>query len=69
MRCIMFVMPVASDTQHRHSHICLSNSGGPGVVKAHDSGEKASADLWEIQSSLWLVGRASNPCLALCLEK
>lgn len=53
MRCIMFVMPVASDT-HRHPHVCLS-SGGQGMENAHDSVKKASADLWEIKSPLWLV--------------
>ena len=50
MRCIMFVMPVASDT-HRHSHCCPFRPGrGPGMENARDSGEKASADLWEIRS-------------------
>lgn len=64
MRCIMFVMPVASDT-HRHSHVCLFSSGGMGMENAHDSGEKASADLWEIRSTLWLVWPASNTNLSV----
>lgn len=55
MRCIMFVMPIASDT-HRHPHVCLSSDGGLGMENAHDSVEKPSADLWEIKSTLWLVG-------------
>lgn len=64
MRCIMFVMPVASDT-HRHLHVCLFSGGGPGMENAHDSGEKASADLWEIKSDLGLVGPASDAHLPL----
>lgn len=51
MRCIMFVMPVASDT-HRHSYACPSIGGGLGIVKAHNSEEKASDDLWEIKRAL-----------------
>ncbi len=64
MRCIMFVMPVASDT-HRHSYVCPFSGGGLGMENAHGSGEKASADLWEIKSDLWLVGPASNTHLSL----
>ena len=56
IRCIMFVMPVASDT-HRHSHP---------AENAQDSGENASADLWEIKRALWLVSPAS-PCFFVCL--
>lgn len=65
MRCIMFVMPVASDT-HRHSRVCPFGGGGPGMDNARDSGENASADLWEIQSGLWLVCKPAsytNLCL------
>lgn len=32
---------------------------------AHDSGENASADLWEIKSALWLVRPASNTSRSL----
>lgn len=38
----------------RHSF----SGGGLGMENAHDSGEKASADLWEIKSNLWLVSPA-----------
>lgn len=54
MRSIMFVMPVASDT-HRHSYACPSIGGGPGNGKAHNSGEKASDDQWEIKRALPLT--------------
>jgi len=59
MRCIMFVMPAASDT-HRHSHVCPFGGGALGMDNADDSGENTSADLWEIKSDIWLGRPASN---------
>ena len=64
IRCIMSVMPIASDT-HRHSHVCPSSGGGLGKEDTHDSVKNASADLWEIKKALWLVSPASNTGLFL----
>lgn len=60
MRCIMFVMPVASDTQ---SHVPPFGGGGEAMENVDDrvgkKKKKASTDRG-VKNAIWLVGTAAN---------
>lgn len=51
------------------THLSVQPAEAWEMENAHDSGEKASTDLWEIKSSLWLVTPTSKPILSLHLEE